>query len=45
MSQYSRKIQNEDLSGCGTAHHMFGLEVFNVEIEFKCDRINEAWKM
>ncbi|MCO7626398.1 hypothetical protein NJC08_08230 [Pseudomonas fluorescens] len=38
-----KKVQEEDSPGCGTTRYTFGTDVFNMKLEFKCNRINVAW--
>lgn len=38
-----RKSQEEDSPGCGATRYSFGDAVFDMKLEFKCDRINVAW--
>lgn len=38
-----KKVQEEDSPGCMTTRYTFGEKVFDMKLEFKCDRINVGW--
>lgn len=38
-----KKVLEEDSPGCVTTRYTFGDKVFDMKLEFKCDRINVAW--
>lgn len=38
-----KKAQEEDSPGCMTTRYTFGDEIFDMKLEFKCNRINVAW--
>jgi len=38
-----KQVQEEDSPGCVTTRYTFGDKVFDMKLEFKCDRINVAW--
>jgi hypothetical protein len=38
-----KTVQEEDSPGCMTTRYTFGDKVFDMKLEFKCNRINVAW--
>ncbi len=38
-----KKVVEEDSPGCNTTRYTFGDKVFDMKLEFKCNRINVAW--
>ncbi|WP_144924054.1 hypothetical protein [Pseudomonas sp. SJZ078] len=38
-----KQVKEEDSPGCMTTRYTFGDKVFDMKLEFKCDRINVAW--
>lgn len=38
-----KKTQEEDSPGCNATRYTFGDKVFDMKLEFKCNRINVSW--
>lgn len=38
-----KRVAEEDSPGCNTTRYTFGDKVFDMKLEFKCNRINVAW--
>lgn len=38
-----KKTQEEDSPGCNATRYTFGDKVFDMKLEFKCNRINVGW--